>query len=179
MPRTRNVVTVRVESKSLIQKFRNLGENARDELKLALQESGKIVRNRARTHHRYKTRSGALERATRYRYRSDHDGGYVNVYIDNSIAPHGKWVHNGARPHIIRAKRAKKLVFYWERMGKKFVGPQVSHPGIGNRAGGYTNSDRMPDDFIERSYRMSRKEINNVFRMHMNQAIQRSGIKNG
>lgn len=175
MLRARNVVTVRVESKSLIQKFRNLGENARDELKLALQESGKIVRNRARTHHRYKTRSGTLERATRYRYHSNRSGGYVNVYIDNSVAPYGKWVHNGARPHIIKAKRAKKLVFYWERMGKTFVGSKVFHPGIGHRANGYTNANKMPDDFIDRAYRMSRKEINNIFRTHMNKAIQKGG----
>ncbi len=179
MPRARNAVMVRVESKSLIQKFRDLGQSAHAELKLALQESGRIVRDRARTHHRYKKRSGALERATRYRFRSTRDGGYVNVFIDEGIAPYGRWVHNGVPPHLIKARRARNLKFYWERMGKKFLGPVVFHPGIGHRVGGYKSTDKMPDDFVERAYRMSRKEINQVFRMHMNQAIIRSEMRNG
>jgi hypothetical protein len=33
------------------------------------------------------------------------------------------------KPHPINARRAPKLVFFWEREQKMFAGPHVNHPG--------------------------------------------------
>lgn len=35
----------------------------------------------------------------------------------------------GSRPHIIRARRAKTLKFYWNRVGRTVYPVQVRHPG--------------------------------------------------
>jgi hypothetical protein len=37
--------------------------------------------------------------------------------------------NSGARPHIIRARRAKTLSFYWPKVGRRVNPVQVNHPG--------------------------------------------------
>jgi len=44
-------------------------------------------------------------------------------------AKYAQLVHNGTRPHIIRARRATHLAFYWKRKGRFVVAKQVRHPG--------------------------------------------------
>lgn len=39
-------------------------------------------------------------------------------------------VHEGARPHVIRARNKRLLSFFWEREFTRFVGKKVNHPGI-------------------------------------------------
>lgn len=46
-------------------------------------------------------------------------------------APYAKFVHEGTRPHIIRARNAQALRFYWPVMGRVVFFKQVSHPGTG------------------------------------------------
>lgn len=44
-------------------------------------------------------------------------------------ADYGKYVIGGTRPHTIAARNASALAFFWERLGRTFVGPSVHHPG--------------------------------------------------
>jgi hypothetical protein len=37
------------------------------------------------------------------------------------------------RPHPITARNSPNLVFYWERAGRWFIGPSVSHPGTSGK----------------------------------------------
>lgn len=37
--------------------------------------------------------------------------------------------NTGARPHVIRARRAKTLAFYWPKAGRTVYPAQVNHPG--------------------------------------------------
>lgn len=37
--------------------------------------------------------------------------------------------HEGTEPHIIRARQAPRLVFYWPKAGRVVAFKQVSHPG--------------------------------------------------
>lgn len=46
-------------------------------------------------------------------------------------APYAKFVHEGTRPHIIRAKRAQALRFYWPVAGRVVFFKSVNHPGTG------------------------------------------------
>lgn len=39
-------------------------------------------------------------------------------------------VHDGAKAHLIVARRVRFLSFYWERRDLFFVGKRVNHPGI-------------------------------------------------
>lgn len=45
---------------------------------------------------------------------------------------HAAPVHNGARPHVIRARNAPVLAFYWPKVGRDVFFRSVNHPG--NRA---------------------------------------------
>lgn len=37
--------------------------------------------------------------------------------------------HEGTEPHVIRARRAPRLVFFWPRVGRVVYFRQVNHPG--------------------------------------------------
>lgn len=51
------------------------------------------------------------------------DGG-VSVNV-----PYAAAVHEGARPHIIRARRAPVLSFFWPKVGRQVFFKSVNHPG--------------------------------------------------
>lgn len=40
------------------------------------------------------------------------------------------WLEDGTAPHIIRAKNASALFFFWEKVGQNVAFVQVSHPGF-------------------------------------------------
>jgi hypothetical protein len=46
-----------------------------------------------------------------------------------ATAPHAVYQSEGTRPHIIRARNASALVFYWPKVGRVVAFKQVSHPG--------------------------------------------------
>ena len=46
-----------------------------------------------------------------------------------AIPKHAIFVHEGTAPHVIKAKNAPALVFYWHRVGKVVMFDSVNHPG--------------------------------------------------
>jgi hypothetical protein len=46
-----------------------------------------------------------------------------------SPSPLGKFIQGGTRPHIIRAKNARFLRFYWPKVGRVVYFKSVNHPG--------------------------------------------------
>lgn len=55
-----------------------------------------------------------------------HVSGGVTAHADYAAA-----VHQGSRPHVIRAKRAKALSFFWH--GQQVFFKSVNHPGAKGR----------------------------------------------
>lgn len=55
-------------------------------------------------------------------------GGMPTMQV-GSDDPIALWHHEGTQPHIIRAKNAPMLVFYWARVGRTVAFKQVHHPG--------------------------------------------------
>lgn len=49
--------------------------------------------------------------------------------IVGSDDPIAKLHHEGTDPHIIRARRAPMLVFFWKKVGRVVAFKQVRHPG--------------------------------------------------
>lgn len=52
--------------------------------------------------------------------------------IDGGVSvdvPYAAAVHEGARPHIIRARRAPVLSFFWPKVGRQVFFKSVNHPG--------------------------------------------------
>lgn len=46
-----------------------------------------------------------------------------------SLARHSAPVHEGARPHVIRARNAPALRFFWPKVGRVVFFKRVNHPG--------------------------------------------------
>lgn len=171
-----------VATNGLRAKFKQIKSNVNSTLKDALRESAQAVCKRARASHRFKNRTGNLERSIQSRARMDRGGGVAQVYVSNSKAPYAKYVHFGTRAHTIRARKGKALRFEWiTPSGEKstFIGKSVRNPGIGNRYRPYTQGDKMPDDFIYRANRQMRREVNSIFRAHLRMALARVDTAHG
>lgn len=52
-----------------------------------------------------------------------------SVFAGGPQAPYTVPVHEGSKPHIIRARRAPMLSFYWAKVGHRVQFPFVRHPG--------------------------------------------------
>lgn len=60
-------------------------------------------------------------------------------YTTSSPQPLGKWLRPpGTKPHVIRAKNAKTLRFFWAKAGRVVYPKSVNHPGY-----------RPKSDFVE------------------------------
>ena len=44
-------------------------------------------------------------------------------------APYARYVHEGTRPHVIRASRGGALRFHWDKVGREVFFASVQHPG--------------------------------------------------
>jgi hypothetical protein len=57
------------------------------------------------------------------------EGGKPVVLVGVEGVKYALFHHEGTQPHIIRARRAPRLVFYWPKAGRVVAFPQVNHPG--------------------------------------------------
>jgi hypothetical protein len=71
-------------------------------------------------------RTGVFASKIFYRTFSRGDVEELNVFTPQ---PLGKWITEGTRPHVIRAKRARFLRFYWPKVGRVVYFKSVNHPG--------------------------------------------------
>ncbi len=70
-----------------------LPESLRDELDQKFNDIADRIAQDARNHHRFITRTGALEQSVTVEY----TGNTVRAYLDASVAPYGIFVHDGQR----------------------------------------------------------------------------------
>jgi len=77
----------------------------------------------------YQNRTGKLT-ASMFQL-STHLGSYSYRSDVGATAPYARWVDEGSRPHIIRARRGGMLRFYWPKAGRWITTAQVHHPGFG------------------------------------------------
>jgi hypothetical protein len=52
------------------------------------------------------------------------------VHAGGRTAPYTIPVHEGSRPHGIRARRAPMLRFFWDKVGRNVAFRSVNHPGV-------------------------------------------------
>jgi len=55
--------------------------------------------------------------------------GLPAVIVGVDKVPYAFWHHQGTEPHVIRAKNAPLLVFFWKKVGRVVAFKQVNHPG--------------------------------------------------
>lgn len=46
-----------------------------------------------------------------------------------ALPEHALWVHDGTDPHVIKAKKAPALAFFWHKAGRVVKFQSVNHPG--------------------------------------------------
>ena len=138
-------------------------------IRKSLKESCERIRNYARSHHRFKSRTGRLERAIKYRIARNAMSG--TIYVDESTAvniEHGHkyyyadYVDKGTSPHIIYGRYSPKKVlhFYWERAGKDVYTHMVHHPG---------NKPYNVEDSIRNAYKS--RPIGEIFRKNLERLL--------
>lgn len=99
------------------------------------------------------TKSGVMRQAMYIRKISDL---HWQVGIDDVLAPYGKWVHDGSRPHIIQPKRKKWL--RWASNGSFVFAKKVNHPGYKGDA----FFDKAIDEEVPKFTRWLENEINSM-----------------
>lgn len=105
-------------------------------LRQAVKESTLTVAEYAQDNHRFKSRTGQLERAVTTEMTSDLSGA---VFLDEGVAPYAGFVHNGSAPHRIIPNRKKAL--RWVKNGAFQFARAVNHPGYKGDPFLYTAAD--------------------------------------
>jgi len=124
-------------------------------LRLGLKIHARDVQESARGKHRFTTRSGEAEASvdTKYspsRFRS-------SVGFNESAVKHGKFLHDGTKPHIISRKNKKAL--RWIAGGKFRFAKSIKHPGT------------APDPFIVNAAKRLKSAFTRRMRMAARNAM--------
>lgn len=156
--------------------------STRSHIGRALQESCRDVRDDARKKefHRFRSKSGALEKAIRFRVNLANCEGIID--IDPAVAPYGIFVHEPTGTHAPPDKRLPSKFYRWadgsyaiRPVNKKFLrfigsngkhvfARQVRHPGT------------PADQFLYKSAEYNRSNINQIFARHTDAALREAGL---
>ena len=105
----------------LVRAFEAAPDQTRDMVRRQVKMAVRDVREYARDHHRFVTRSGMTEKSI-MSLAKDNQG---TVMLTNNIA---RWQHEGTKAHLI-VPRSKKVLRF--AINKEFVfSKRVRHPGI-------------------------------------------------
>lgn len=109
------------EFDKLVRAFEAAPVQTRDMVRRQVKMAVRDVREYARDHHRFVTRSGMTEKSI-MSLAKDNQG---TVMLTNNIA---RWQHEGTKPYVI-VPRSKKVLRF--AVNKEFVfSKRVRHPGI-------------------------------------------------
>lgn len=111
---------MRSEQGPVVRELIKAGELVKDEAKRLVGVSRPDPGSRS------SRRPGTLRDSIVSRIKTDRGHVVVEVGSDDPIA---LWHHEGTVPHVIRASRAPKLVFFWPKAGRVVAFRQINHPG--------------------------------------------------
>lgn len=101
--------TAEIDYEKLSKAFEKIPLVAARELRIEINKGLRAVQVDARLHHDFKPHSGKLERSVQEDVESTGLSG--KVWLEESIASYGKFVHDGTKPHQIRPKNKRALFF--------------------------------------------------------------------
>lgn len=154
-------IKVQMDAQATLQAMEKSPEITLNYMRRALQESCRLVQRGAREKHNFRSRTGALEQAIRFRTNLKKCEGVID--IDPARAPYGKYVHPGTRPHVITPRDKMSLRFVGNN-GKFVFAKKINHPGT------------KPDEFLYDSGKRNRAEINDIFARNNKLAIKEAGL---
>lgn len=146
--------SAQIDTRQLNRAFNAFPQQLRSNLSLGLKIHSRYVQEEARRKHRFTSRSGATELSIENRV-NERDL-TSRIGINKSVSPHGGFVHDGTKPHVIRRKNKKVLRYV--KNGKFHFAKKVNHPGT------------RPDPFIENSA----EKLKPAFNSRINQAVEKA-----
>lgn len=138
-------LTIKTDFDKLARAFEKAPEKTRRMVRVELKTAAEGIKDRASTEHRYKRKSGTLERDGLVTRVEDS----VAVIALNPRVPYGVYVHEGTKPHIILPK--EKRVLRWSDGSEYFFAKSVVHPGT------------KPDQFLYNAANKERPLIESRF----------------
>lgn len=177
-------IQVQLDSEAFGRALEKAPEFIADELETALLESCKIVQGRARAVHRFRSRSGELERSIMFETYREASEAEVNTTLDYAVYQHqgtGTWGPKG-KPYDIFPKNKKMLRFTTSIGTMQFrQNPYYRfHPG-GYRVGGITMARGVthpgvkPDPFLYNAADDSQAEVNSCFDRAVDRIVDNFG----
>jgi hypothetical protein len=108
--------TANIDYTKLSQAFAKIPIAAARELRSELNKGLRAIQVDARLHHKFKPHSGQLERSIQ----EDVEGSGLSgkVWLEESVAPYGKYQHDGTQEHFVKPINRKAL--YFVKSGQKF-----------------------------------------------------------
>lgn len=151
----------------LVAAFEKAPAIIKEEIRLALRVALRDIQERARSEHRFRTRSGNTERSVTTQIISDWPA-TGRIKLDPAVtrttngASYGEYIHDGTRPHVIRPKDKKAL--RWPGGNGFIFAKRVNHPGT------------KPDPFLYEAAENERASINATFDRYTEEAIRKAGL---
>ncbi|OGM08354.1 MAG: hypothetical protein A2008_12345 [Candidatus Wallbacteria bacterium GWC2_49_35] len=128
-------------------------------MRIALKESMRAIQNRARSEHRFRSSTNSsAERSVSTQVTSEYppEG---RVFLDEAVARHALFIHEGTKPHAIPKGKMKKKALRWLVAGGFAFAKHVWHPGT------------KPDPFLYKAAEAEKSNVNNIFDRHINKAL--------
>lgn len=130
--------TASIDYEKLSKAFEKIPLVAARELRLELNKGLRAIQIDARLHHRFKPHSNQLEKSIQEDV--SQSGLEGKVWLEESVASYGKYVHDGTKPHKIFPKNKKLLYFVSKKEGHLIGKKGVNHPGT------------SPDQFLYQAF---------------------------
>jgi hypothetical protein len=155
------------DAKQVLQAAEKAPEKVVEQIRRALLESCRAVQNTARREHKFKAHTGALERAIDYRVeRMEMEG---IIWIRPEVAPYGGYVHHGTGIFAGRSswmvKPKEKKALRWSANGKFCF------------SRGHEIKGQPADKFLFSAAESNRQKINEIFKKHIDEALQAADLK--
>src|SRR6185436_12220900 len=128
--------TIDVDATKVLARFKSIPEGVRNELRRDIPGITKKLAGRVRE----KLMPGALFKTTtrllpavrsRMIENAQRITGVVDIDPSKFPAVVANTLESGSKPHVIRAKNAGALFFFWKKLGKNVAFQSVNHPGFG------------------------------------------------
>lgn len=150
------------DAENLIKAFEKAPKRTLRELRRGLKESCSAVQLAAKRKHRFKARTGALNRAVRYYVDDEELEGLV--YLDDIAAPYAYFVHAGTEPHDIFPNTRKALRFRRKYARHFTFAKHVKHPGT------------QEDEFLYNAADAKRGLVRYLFYRRTQAALEAAGL---
>jgi hypothetical protein len=118
--------TAEIDYKKLSKAFEKIPIVAAKELRTELNKSLRAIQIDARLHHRFSQAPGHTGQLVRSVQQDVEQSGLSGkVWLEESVAPYGKYVHDGTKPHVIRPKN--KAALFFVKGGQKWFVPKQAY----------------------------------------------------